>query len=180
MKQKQNKKIFRPHLDDVEKLSRGQAAKVRGTGSRGVCHRLNQEERRQYDAAKKIGFLKTRQTGYRKERRGSPACNTFRQYCDALGKACVRIENDHGYDKLVVDLTTLREPNLETQLRFTEEFLLQIGDASEIETSSEASIEPDDLKLPIWALPEIKVSVKLPRGRSSAVAKEIVSLLNAI
>ena len=53
MKQKQNKKIFRPHLDDVEKLSRGQAAKVRGTGSRGVCHRLNQEERRQYDAAKR-------------------------------------------------------------------------------------------------------------------------------
>ena len=40
---------------------------------------------------------------------------------------------------------------------------MQIGDASE-SGSSESSIEPDDLKLPIWALPEIKVSVKLPRA----------------
>lgn len=36
----------RPSLDDVERLSRGQAAKKRGTGSRGVCHRLNESERK--------------------------------------------------------------------------------------------------------------------------------------
>lgn len=36
----------RPTLDDVERLSRGQAAKKRGTGSRAVCHRLNELERK--------------------------------------------------------------------------------------------------------------------------------------
>lgn len=36
----------RPTLDDVERLSRGQAAKKRGTGSRAVCHRLNESERK--------------------------------------------------------------------------------------------------------------------------------------
>lgn len=39
-------KSGRPSLDDVERLSRGQAAKKRGTGSRGVCHRLNESERK--------------------------------------------------------------------------------------------------------------------------------------
>lgn len=36
----------RPSLDDVERLSMGQAAKKRGTGSRRVCHRLNESERK--------------------------------------------------------------------------------------------------------------------------------------
>lgn len=36
----------RPSLDDVERLSMGQAAKKRGTGSRRVCHRLNEFERK--------------------------------------------------------------------------------------------------------------------------------------
>lgn len=36
----------RPSLDDVERLSRGQAARKRGTGSRAVCHRLNESERK--------------------------------------------------------------------------------------------------------------------------------------
>lgn len=39
-------KSGRPSLDDIERLSRGQAAKKRGTGSRGVCHRLNESERK--------------------------------------------------------------------------------------------------------------------------------------
>lgn len=36
----------RPSLDDVERLSKGLAAKKRGTGSRAVCHRLNESERK--------------------------------------------------------------------------------------------------------------------------------------
>ncbi len=44
---------WRPRLEDVERLSRGDAAKVRGTGSRQIPHRLNAEERELYDAAKK-------------------------------------------------------------------------------------------------------------------------------
>ena len=46
---------IRPSLDDVEKISYGQAAKKRGIGSRGVPHRLNAEERSEWDLAKKRG-----------------------------------------------------------------------------------------------------------------------------
>lgn len=47
-------KVFRPHLDDVERLSYGKGAKKqRGTGSKYHCHRLNQEERKLFELAKK-------------------------------------------------------------------------------------------------------------------------------
>lgn len=42
----------RPSLDDVERISKGNAAKARGTGSRRIPHRLNAEERQQYEIAK--------------------------------------------------------------------------------------------------------------------------------
>lgn len=70
-----SKADFRPSLDDVERISKGEAqtvavlsrlhaqniccthpagdgAKRRGTGSRQVPHRLNADERKQYDLAK--------------------------------------------------------------------------------------------------------------------------------
>lgn len=49
---KKNKSGGRPSLQDVENISRGDAAKSRGTGSRQVPHRLNAEERKLYDLAK--------------------------------------------------------------------------------------------------------------------------------
>jgi len=42
----------RPTLDDVERTSKGQGAKARGTGSRRIPQRLSAEERRQYNIAK--------------------------------------------------------------------------------------------------------------------------------
>ena len=39
---------IRPSLDDVERISKGQAAKRRGTGSRAVPHRLNEMERKEW------------------------------------------------------------------------------------------------------------------------------------
>lgn len=105
-------RVFRPHLDDVERLSYGKGAKKqRGTGSRSVCHRLNQEERKLWELAKEAGFLTVRGTGYRKERKGSPLGNIFRQRCDALKKICVVIEKRSDEDILVIDLSTLRVPN---------------------------------------------------------------------
>lgn len=101
----------RPTLDDVERISRGDAAKSRGTGSRRIPHRLNAEERKQYDIAKQKGFLTVRGTGYRKERKGSPLANTFRQWCDASAKMCVVIEQGFGsdaVDTVLVDFSTLR------------------------------------------------------------------------
>ncbi len=104
-------KVFRAHLDDVENLSYGKGAKKqRGTGSRHVCHRLNRDERRQYDLAKRDGYLTVRGTGYRKERKGSPVYNTFRQRCDALEEICVVHEKRSGLDWVVIDFSTLRVP----------------------------------------------------------------------
>lgn len=122
----QKPKVFRPHLDDVERLSHGKGAKKqRGTGSKYVCHRLNREERKLFDLAKEkssasasgpfSSFLTVRGTGYRKERKGSPLCNIWRQRCDALEELCVIVEKRSGSgidgDRLVIDFSTLRVRN---------------------------------------------------------------------
>lgn len=72
---------FRPGMDDVDRLSKGGAAKRRGTGSFHIPHRLNSDERPVYEAAKKKGYLQVRGTGYRKGRKGHPICNIYRQVC---------------------------------------------------------------------------------------------------
>ena len=84
------KSDIRPTIDDVERISRGQAAKRRGTGSRSVPHRLNAEERIEWDYAKLRRYLNLRGTGWRKERGDSPLANIYRNYCDALGIPSIR------------------------------------------------------------------------------------------
>lgn len=102
-------KVFRPNLDDVERLSHGKGAKKqRGTGCRHICHRLNSDERKLYERAKQVGYLMVRGTGYRKERKGSPVCNTYRQRCDALEEICIIIEKRTEQDTVLIDFSTLR------------------------------------------------------------------------
>ena len=48
---------WRPTADDVDRISWGKPAKKKMTGSRGVPHRLNDEERRLYDFARRKGFV---------------------------------------------------------------------------------------------------------------------------
>ena len=104
--------VFRANLDDVERLSYGQGAKKqRGTGNRNICHRLNRNERKIYELAKQAGYLTLKTTGYRKERKGSPLWNTFRQRCDALQRLCVVIEKYPSEDKVWIDFSTLRVKN---------------------------------------------------------------------
>ena len=109
----------RPSKDDVERISRGQAAKKRGTGSRQVPHRLNEAERKEWDLAKKRRFVAVRGTGWRKERGDSPLLNIYRQLCDALDIPSISLlrgvtEDDvaTGHSMLVdivnVDLSPLR------------------------------------------------------------------------
>ncbi|CEM03333.1 unnamed protein product [Vitrella brassicaformis CCMP3155] len=105
----------RAALDDVERISRGQAArkKRRGTGSRNVPHRLNQEERKLYDIAKGRRYLVTSGSAYRRERKGSPLANIYRQWCDAQATPCINIQKGlgpEGSDLVVVDLSPLRRP----------------------------------------------------------------------
>lgn len=105
--------IKRPTNDDVQRLSMGKASKSeRGWGSRQVCHRLNQEERKAYDVALHKGYLTLKGTGYRKERKGSPLANIYRQYCDARDMLCVNVmlrqhAGQQG-DVVLVDMTPKR------------------------------------------------------------------------
>lgn len=41
-----------------------------------------------FDLAKKQGYVVLRGTGYRRERKGSPLLNIFRQFCDAKAMVC--------------------------------------------------------------------------------------------
>ena len=101
-------KVFRPTLDDVERLSLGKGARKRGTGSRHIPHRLNQDERQLYGQAKNNLYLIIKGTAYRRERKGSPLCNTFRQRCDALNQIYVVVKKYCGGDRVEIDFSTLR------------------------------------------------------------------------
>ena len=84
-------KSIRPSIDDVERISKGLAAKRRGTGSRAVPHRLNAEERIEWEIAKKKKYLVLSGSGWRKERGDSPLANIYRQYCDAVDIPCISV-----------------------------------------------------------------------------------------
>lgn len=101
-------KVWRPSLDDVERISYGKRANKRGTGSYNICHRLNQDERQLYNQAKLNNYLITKGTAYRRRRKGSPVVNTYRQRCDALNQVCIIIEKHLGYDRMKIDVSTLR------------------------------------------------------------------------
>lgn len=108
-----SKKVeIRPTIDDVERISKGLAAKRRGTGSRQVPHRLNALERKEWELAKKRRFLMLRGTGWRKERGDSPLANIYRNYCDAVAIPCISIVRSLGVgdlvDQVIVDFSPLR------------------------------------------------------------------------
>ena len=107
------KLVWRPTINDVERISWGKPAKKKGTGSRGVPHRLNQDERRSFEQARNKGFLEMGSSGWRSERRDAPLHNTYRSLCDARGQpAIVLHKQDGGIDMLVVDISPLRTPHL--------------------------------------------------------------------
>lgn len=183
-------KVFRPDLDDVERLSYGKGAtKKRGTGSRQVCHRLNREERKQYELAKQASYLTLNGTGYRKNRKGSPLVNTFRQRCDALSELCIIIEKRADVDTVIIDFSTLRVPNdhyhinsiLENVFKAKYKYLYDSiigscnynGDPSEI--ISGKAIDLDSLRTnPIWAIDERLLTVSCDRDVAKALVIDIV------
>lgn len=101
---------IRPALDDIERISYGKAAKRRGTGSRGVPHRLNEAERKEWDLAKKRRFLTLRGSGWRRERGDSPLANIYRNFCDAVGIPAISVERGLAGDSdtVIVDFSPLR------------------------------------------------------------------------
>ena len=111
------KSSVRPTIDDIEKISRGQAAKKRGTGSRAVPHRLNEKERIEFDLAKKRRYVSLRGTGWRAERGDSPLANIYRNYCDAMNQPCISVrrgifiddEEKTLGDEVIIDFSPLRK-----------------------------------------------------------------------
>ena len=105
--------VWRPTLDDVERISWGKPAKRKGTGSRGVPHRLNEEERILFDRARQKGFLEVAGSAWRSQRREAPLLNTHRSMCDARGQASIVLHKGNtGVDDVVVDLSPLRNPEM--------------------------------------------------------------------
>lgn len=67
--------------------------------------------RQAYDLAKKQGYVVLRGTGYRRERKGSPLQNIFRQFCDAKAMACTSVLTGQGsdaVDEVEIDFSPLR------------------------------------------------------------------------
>lgn len=105
------RECWRPTIDDVDRISWGRNAKQKGTGSRGVPHRLNEEERVLYDAARSKGFVEVGGSGWRRQRSASPLVNTYRSWCDARGTPAIYLHKGRdGTDEVVVDLAPLRTP----------------------------------------------------------------------
>ena len=105
-------KCWRPTADDVDRISWGKPAKKKMTGSRGVPHRLNDEERRLYDFARRKGFVEIGGSGWRKQRRGAPLVNTYRNWCDARAVPAVYLfKGKEGVDEVVLDISPLRHPD---------------------------------------------------------------------
>jgi hypothetical protein len=105
--------VWRPDVNDVERISWGKPAKKKGTGSRGVPHRLNLDERFLFDKARRKGFLEMEGSGWRSQRREAPLLNTYRSLCDARGQASIILhKRDTGIDELVCDLSPLRNPKI--------------------------------------------------------------------
>eukprot|EP00986_Skeletonema_menzelii_P006869 scaffold2612_cov132-Skeletonema_menzelii.AAC.5 len=174
-------KVFRPHIDDVERLSYGKGAKKqRGTGSRYHCHRLNQEERRLYEHAKVSRFLTVKWNGYRKERKGSPLQNIWRQRCDALATLAVCVEKRSSEDTVVIDFSTLRVCDdapfvamivsnvLKAKYPDLHELVVDDG------VSSPVNWEESKTR-PIWAINERLITIPCARDVAKSLASDVVN-----
>lgn len=95
----------RPTKDDVERISWGKAAKKRGTGSRGIPHRLNNDERKLYELAKGKGYVEMKGSGYRHERRDAPLVNTWSLWCGAVSRPAIVL---HKPNLVIVDFAPLK------------------------------------------------------------------------
>ncbi len=178
-------KVFRAHIDDVERLSYGKGAKKqRGTGSRYHCHRLNQEERRLYELAKVSNFLTVRANGYRKERKGSPLQNIWRQRCDAQSTLSVCVEKRSTEDTVVIDFSTLRVwddapfvamiMNNVLKAKYPDLHALVV-DAAAVSTLTQTSINWEDTKTrPIWAINERLITIPCARDIAKSLAADVV------
>lgn len=150
---------WRPDVRDVERISWGMPAKKKGTGSRGVPHRLNDDERKSFDRARRDGFLQVAGSAYRSQRRDAPLLNSYRSLMDARGRPMAVLhklvptnDEDEHHDRLVVDLSPLRLPEEfrvvggELRDRVLADFgvEVQMNEAEIVESASDAIVLDGD------------------------------------
>lgn len=163
---------WRPDVNDVERISWGKPAKKKGTGSRGVPHRLNNDERTQFDLARGRGFLEVKGSAWRSQRREAPLLNTYRSLCDARGQPSIILHKGNpGEDALVLDLSPLRTPV---------EFSRIAQDCASLfpdpDVCFQEGMDDDDevwWTRPIYQLPPFCVAWELGRSEAKTRAKEL-------
>ena len=187
-KARMDKTVWRPTINDVERISWGKPAKQKGTGSRGVPHRLNGEERFLFQQARVKGFLEVTGSGWRPQRRDAPLLNTYRSLCDARGQAAVVLhKSSTGMDdELVIDISPLRNPEMfetivEVCLREGRESGQKISSFS-FQRNNERLEDGKDSSLwesnPIYHLPPCCIAWKLPRAAAKKLGKRMAKLFD--
>lgn len=189
-------------MRDVEKISWGKPAKKKGTGSRGVPHRLNQDEREAFDRARRKGFLEVSGSAWRSQRRDAPLINTHRSLSDARARPAVVLHKQRsGTDELVVDLSPLR---LQDEFAVVAEECKKrcvdrwgVGeevsvlaeddeDGDEESEDGEEDMEGADEEekawntRPLYQLPPYCISWELPRQEAKALGKELAEMFDTI
>jgi hypothetical protein len=175
-------------VNDVERISFGKPAKQKGTGSRGVPHRLNEDERFLFDQARRKGFLEIAGSGWRSQRREAPLLNTYRSLCDARAQASIVLHKGNmGIDELVVDLSPLRYPEMFEEVArhclehhaggemiFQGSLTREDDDEDEVEIVEEKK-SPWETR-PIYQLPPSCVAWELPRSECKELGKTMATL----
>mmetsp|Transcript_28592 Transcript_28592/g.42279 ORF Transcript_28592/g.42279 Transcript_28592/m.42279 type:complete len:275 (-) Transcript_28592:55-879(-) len=179
---------WRPTVSDVERISFGKPAKKKGTGSRGVPHRLNQEERKLFDQARRKGFLEVGGSGWRKQRADAPLLNTYRSLCDARGQACIVLHKGNtGIDDLTVDLSPLRFPGMFQTV--AESCGCSVGippnvvgnEDSEVANDTEEGDEGDPYETqPIYHLPPFYMVWEMERSDAKLMGKNLATTFQTI
>lgn len=180
---------WRPSKDDVDRISHGQAAKVRGTGSRTVPHRLTTEEHAEFKRAKARGFLEMgggvsrsrsqRTTRFVYGRTGSALWNIYRNWCDALAVPVICIHKGHSCvpDKFRIDVSPVRPDDPLGALRATIDAAATLGITLQVDAGDidEERIDPTAAQqtLPIHKVPELTTSADVPRSVGKTIAKEL-------
>lgn len=174
---------IRPTLDDVERISKGERARRRGTGSRSVPHRLNAFERDEWELAKKRRFVVLDGTGWRRERGDSPLLNSFRNYCDSVSIPCISLMRGNGagtiHDKVLVDFSPLRVSLLSSIASDVKEMAGRFS--SVVSITDDCGVSVADVgksldSLPIWRIPVISIEFEFnvradARKFASSIAK---------
>lgn len=171
--------VIRPSLDDVEKISFGQAAKKRGTGSRAVPHRLNADERVEWDYAKKKRFVVLRGSGWRKERGDSPLANVYRLYCDAVAIPTISVRRGQGVDvedEVLIDFSTLRQKDFSGLVQQCKLLCSEIASCTTTDDFSDMSLlgwadNVDEVydSYAIWRIPSLHLSIKFNNRNDAKV-----------